>query len=62
MLTDVSLHELARVSGDRIAEGIDRVRRGDISIEPGYDGRYGIVTHISHINPAGRAVLSNRTT
>ena len=29
--------------GDRFAEGIERVRTGDIHIEPGFDGQFGIV-------------------
>jgi len=29
--------------GERLAEGITRIRAGDIHIEPGYDGRYGTV-------------------
>ena len=44
VLTEASADEVAEVSGDRIAEGVARVRQGDISIEPGYDGRYGVVS------------------
>ena len=29
--------------GDRLAEGIDRVRNGDIHVVPGFDGQYGAV-------------------
>ena len=29
--------------GERLAEGITRIRAGDVHIEPGYDGRYGTV-------------------
>ena len=29
--------------GERLAEGVTRVRAGDVHIEPGYDGRYGTV-------------------
>lgn len=29
--------------GERVAEAVDKVRRGDIVIEPGYDGEYGVV-------------------
>ena len=43
VLTDAPVTDIARVSGERIAEGIARVRSGDISIEPGYDGLYGTV-------------------
>ena len=43
VLTDAEVSDIARVSGDRVAEGVARVRSGDISIEPGYDGVYGTV-------------------
>ena len=43
VLTDAPLSDVARVSGEVVAEGIGRVRRGEISIEPGYDGLYGAV-------------------
>jgi uncharacterized protein (TIGR00375 family) len=44
VLTEAPVAEVATVSGERIAEGIARVRRGAISVEPGYDGMYGTVT------------------
>ena len=31
------------VAGERIAEGIARMRAGDVAVEPGYDGVYGTV-------------------
>jgi len=34
---------IAKIAGERVAQGIDRVRRGDISIDPGYDGVFGTV-------------------
>ena len=43
VLADAPVADIAAVAGDRIARGIDRVRRGDITIEPGYDGLYGTV-------------------
>lgn len=39
--TDIST--ISQVVGERIAEGVDKVRRGEIVIEPGFDGEYGIV-------------------
>ena len=42
-LLNVSESELATVAGERVAEGIARVRRGEITIDPGYDGEYGVV-------------------
>ncbi len=43
ILLKVSKEDIAREAGERLAEGIDKVRRGDIVIQPGYDGQYGIV-------------------
>ncbi|MDD5147658.1 MAG: endonuclease Q family protein [Candidatus Daviesbacteria bacterium] len=43
ILTKVDTGEIAKVSGPKIAEGVDKVRRGDLVIDPGYDGVYGVV-------------------
>ena len=43
VLMSAPIPDIAKVSGERLAEGVSRVRRGDISIEPGYDGLYGKV-------------------
>ena len=32
-----------RKLGEQIAKAIDRVRRGEINIQPGYDGVFGVV-------------------
>ena len=42
-LMDTPTAEIEAVSGERVAQGIDRMRRGDIQIVPGYDGLYGTV-------------------
>ncbi len=43
VLTKVDLSEIAKVSGPRIAEGVDKDRKGELVIDPGYDGVYGVV-------------------
>lgn len=43
ILTKVDVEEIAKISGEKIAEGVDKVRRGDLVIDPGYDGVYGVV-------------------
>lgn len=43
LLRRVDLKNIARVSGDRMAVAMDKMRRGDIVIKPGYDGIYGVV-------------------
>ncbi len=43
ILIDASLDEIKRVSTPEIADGIKKVRSGDIVIDPGYDGIFGVV-------------------
>jgi len=43
ILLNVPIDDLRRFSGPKIAEGIEKVRKGDIVIEPGYDGVFGVV-------------------
>lgn len=56
VLTKVEISEISRLSGPKIAEGVDRMRKGQIVIDPGYDGVYGIVK----IWPDGEAVAETR--
>ena len=44
VLAEVPVAELARISPDRIAHGIDRMRQGRVRIVPGHDGEYGIIS------------------
>ncbi|MEK7111698.1 MAG: endonuclease Q family protein [Patescibacteria group bacterium] len=43
VLLETNLADIERVAGPKVAEGISKVRSGDISIEPGYDGVFGKV-------------------
>lgn len=43
ILLDQDLSDIARTTDERIIEGIRRVRGGQLSIQPGYDGVYGVV-------------------
>ncbi len=43
ILLERSLDALAPGTSDRVLEGIAKMRAGDIHIEPGYDGVYGVV-------------------
>ena len=43
ILMDADTSDIARVGGERVAEGVERVRAGNIVIEPGYDGVFGTV-------------------
>jgi len=41
ILTEVPVAELARVAPEKVAEAVDRMRQGQVSIVPGHDGEYG---------------------
>ncbi len=43
VLTKIPLEEIVKISAPKIAEGVDKVRNGDLVIDPGYDGVYGVV-------------------
>ncbi|MBI2031691.1 MAG: DNA helicase UvrD [Candidatus Levybacteria bacterium] len=43
ILLKVPIETIEKTGGQKIAEGVDKVRRGDIVIDPGYDGEYGKV-------------------
>jgi len=43
VLLKTDIDAIRRVSGERVAEGIKKVRRRDISVAPGFDGEYGKV-------------------
>lgn len=43
LLMRADLAQIAKIAGQRVAEGVQKVRRGDIVIKPGYDGLYGVV-------------------
>lgn len=43
ILTKVDVEDISKVSGAKVAEGVDKVRKGDLVIDPGYDGVYGVV-------------------
>ena len=35
--------EIAKAAGERTAMGIEKIRTGDLVIDPGYDGVFGVV-------------------
>ncbi len=43
ILLNLSIDELKKITDPTIVEAIKRVREGKMSVEPGYDGEYGIV-------------------
>jgi uncharacterized protein (TIGR00375 family) len=43
VLLESTHEEIAAIAGARVAVGIEKVRSGDIVIDPGYDGVFGVV-------------------
>jgi DNA helicase-2/ATP-dependent DNA helicase PcrA len=43
ILQDAPLEEIARIGGSLVAEGIRRMRQGEVQIAAGYDGEYGTI-------------------
>lgn len=43
ILLTVPLEEIRAVGGERLAEGIGRMRRGEVEALGGYDGEYGVI-------------------
>ncbi len=48
LLMEMNTKEIRRInadgiSGELLGEAISRMRRGEVSITPGYDGEYGVV-------------------
>ncbi|MBM3934850.1 MAG: DNA helicase UvrD [SAR202 cluster bacterium] len=54
LLTETDPKDLGPVAGERVTEGIMRVRRGEVSIMPGFDGEYGKVSVWPAAEPAMR--------
>ncbi len=59
ILLDADLAEIVKVGGARVAEGIRRVREGQLIIKPGFDGQYGEVRIFSEAEKkqVGQSVL-----
>ncbi len=57
ILSELPVENIRAVSGERIAEGISRVRQGKISIRPGYDGEYGKIAIFGEEKPIGPKAL-----
>ena len=43
VLLKSDLDKIKAVAGERTAEAIQKIRSGDIVVEPGYDGVFGVV-------------------
>lgn len=43
VLLTATHEDIAKIAGERVAVGIEKVRTGDLVIDPGYDGVFGVV-------------------
>jgi ATP-dependent DNA helicase UvrD/PcrA len=57
ILREVPLDDLRRVGGSRLAEGIGRLRRGEVIRDAGYDGEYGTIRLFQPDERDGTAAL-----
>ena len=48
ILLDAPIEQIKKSSGELIAEGIARMRRGDVKIAAGYDGEFGTIEIFKH--------------
>ena len=44
ILREAPIEAIEREAGPLVAEGVRRLRRGEVILSPGYDGEYGVVT------------------
>ncbi len=43
ILTEVPLKDIRKMLGERVANGIKNMREGNVRVDPGYDGVYGVI-------------------
>lgn len=43
ILLETPLEEIRQIGGEQLAQGIDRMRRGEVDAQGGYDGEYGVI-------------------
>ena len=43
LMLESSPEEISHITNSRVAEGILRVRKGQVTAFPGYDGEYGVI-------------------
>jgi uncharacterized protein (TIGR00375 family) len=55
ILTETPAADLRRISPEKVADGIDRMRRGLVKIAPGHDGEYGTIRLFGTDGGAGEA-------
>ncbi|MER7165616.1 UvrD-helicase domain-containing protein [Micromonospora sp. NPDC000207] len=62
ILTSVPLDEIDRAGGELLAEGIRRLRRGEVRRVPGFDGEYGVITLFDPVELSSRGAAGQAET
>ena len=57
ILSDIPIHEIESADTPLVAEAIRRVRSGEVHIEAGYDGEFGVVRIFDNIEKIRRGVV-----
>lgn len=57
ILEDAPLEDIARAGSSLLAEGIRRMRAGEVTREAGYDGEYGVIRVFSDADLKGGALI-----
>lgn len=63
ILLKIPLSEIAKIGGEKVAQGVGKVRRGDISVDAGFDGEYGkvnVFTKSTQDSKAGENNISSQ--
>lgn len=61
VLLEAKKEEIAAASLSEIAEGIERVRQGNISVQPGYDGEFGKISIFKNNEERPKAIGGQET-
>ena len=66
VLTQTKFEKIKAFCGEKVAMGIEKVRKGDIVVEPGYDGVFGTVkiwlsfTKATESKKSGNDIINNK--
>lgn len=44
VLLDVPIPDIEKQAGEKVAQGVERMRRGEVEATPGYDGVFGVIS------------------
>jgi PHP family Zn ribbon phosphoesterase len=59
ILTEVPVGDLCALGPEKVGRGVERMRKGLVKIEPGYDGEYGTIRLFDGAEDDGKADAGN---